>query len=468
MRVHRGGQSPAAPVLPSREDPLVRTASAAIGGPAGRRVRAGSGWWNVTRVVLALVCVSFAMGLWQKSYCHEIGWPRGNNQEYVHTCYSDVAHLFRERGFAQGKLPYVDSGNYPALEYPVLTGAVMAASAAVARTASSGSAQAVRFYDVTSALLLVCASVLAWAVLQLAGRRPWDAALIAVAPGLILTATINWDLLAVALATLGLLAWARRRPLLAGAVLGLAVAAKLYPVLLLGPLVILCLRAGRGREATRLVAAAAGAWLAVNLPVALLAPSGWRSFYAFNEGRGADFGSVWLVLEQSGRPVPHLNLVVAVLVLAGCAGVGLLALGAPRRPRVAALCFLLVAFFCLVNKVYSPQYVLWLLPLAVLARPRVRDLLVWQAGEVVYFVAVWLYLAGGQDPERALRPSVYWLAIGAHAAGLLWLMAVVVRDVLRPEYDPVRAVGQDDPAGGVLEDAAGRGPQVLRALPASA
>jgi len=458
------GDGPPGPVLPSRDDPLIRTASAAIGGPAGRRVDPGRGWWTVGRVVLALVCVSFALGLWQKSHCREIGWPRSNNQEYVHTCYSDVAHLFLERGFAQGKLPYLDSGDYPPLEYPVLTGAVMAASAAVARTASGVNAQAVRFYDVTSALLLGCAVVLAWAVMQMAGRRPWDAALVAVAPGLILTATINWDLLAAALATLGLLAWARQRPLLAGAVLGLAIATKLYPVLLLGPLVLLCLRAGRQRDAGRLVGAAAGAWVAVNLPVALLAPSGWRSFYAFNEGRGADFGSLWLVLEQSGHPVAHLNLLVAVLLLTGCAGVGLLALRAPRRPRVAALCFLVVAAFCLVNKVYSPQYVLWLVPLAVLARPRVRDLLVWQAGEVAYFVAIWLYLAGGQDPERALRPSVYWLAIGAHVAGLVWLMAMVVRDALRPEGDPVRAEGQDDPAGGVLDRCPDRETAVVPAL----
>ena len=45
----------------------------------------------------------------------------------------------------------------------------------------------------------------------------------------------------------------------------------------------------------------------------------------------------------------------------------------PTTPRLAQLGFLIVAGFLLVNKVYSPQYVLWLLPLAVLARPRWRD-----------------------------------------------------------------------------------------------
>ncbi|MDX6246221.1 MAG: hypothetical protein QOE76_3944, partial [Frankiales bacterium] len=31
------------------------------------------------------------------------------------------------------------------------------------------------------------------------------------------------------------------------------------------------------------------------------------------------------------------------------------------------------------------------------------------------------------------------------------LMALVVRDILRPEYDVVRRSGMDDPAGGILD-----------------
>ena len=71
----------------------------------------------------------------------------------------------------------------------------------------------------------------------------------------------------------------------------------------------------------------------------------------------------------------------------------LLALLAPRRPRLPQLLFLVVVAFLLVNKVYSPQYVLWLLPLAALARPRWRDLLIWQACEIFYFFAIWMHIA---------------------------------------------------------------------------
>ena len=108
----------------------------------------------------------------------------------------------------------------------------------------------------------------------------------------------------------------------------------------------------------------------------------------------------------------------------------------------------MVLGFLLVNKVYSPQYVLWLLPLAVLAHPRWRDLLVWQAGEVTYFVLVWLYLGGFTSSATAGEPDpAYAAAIAIRMAAQLYLAFVVLRDVLQPWRDPVvasehRPVGQ--------------------------
>src|SRR5690606_33935985 len=107
-----------------------------------------------------------------------------------------------------------------------------------------------------------------------------------------------------------------------------------------------------------------------------------------------DLGSIWYIFELAGTPVPSLNLVNAVLLLAACAGIGLLIMLAPRRPRFGAMAFLVVAAFLITNKVYSPQYVLWLLPFLVLARPRWRDWLIFSAAELFYFAAIWWHLAG--------------------------------------------------------------------------
>ena len=101
-----------------------------------------------------------------------------------------------------------------------------------------------------------------------------------------------------------------------------------------------------------------------------------------------------------------------------CLGVFALGMLAPTPPRLAQLGFLVVAGFLLVNKVYSPQYVLWLLPLAVLARPRWRDLLIWQAGELFYYVAIWLNLGGWlAGVDRRLPGDLPAAASLVHLAG---------------------------------------------------
>jgi uncharacterized membrane protein len=311
---------------------------------------------------------------------------------------------------------------------------------------------------VNAGMLMACAAVIAVCVTRTHARRPWDGLLVALAPAFALTATINWDLLAVALTAAAMLMWARGRSLAFGVLLGLATAAKLYPFLLLGPLLVLCWRAGRWREYGTALVGAAVAWLVVNLPVMLFAFDGWSKFYTFSQERGVDFGSFWLLWSQNSSNPPStdtVNTMATLLMLACSAGIAALTLTAPRRPRFAQLAFLIVAAFVLTNKVYSPQYVLWLVPLAALARPKWRDFLIWQAGEVAYFLGIWMYLAytTSGDAHKGLPTDGYHWAIALHLLGTLYLCVVVVRDILMPERDIVRRAGDDDPSGGVLDRA---------------
>ena len=195
-------------------------------------------------------------------------------------------------------------------------------------------------------------------------------------------------------------------------------------------------------------AGAALAWVVCNLPAILTGLPEWKVFWQFNSERAADLGSLWLVAAHRGHDVSAhtINVVSWVVFAAVCVGVLVLGLVAKHPPRIAQLAFLVLVGFLVVNKVYSPQSVLWLLPLAVLARPRWRDLLIWQAGELLYFAMVWLYLgsytasatSGAQDPA-------YSVAILLRVAAELYLAGVVVRDVLRPWHDPARTHLDEDP-----------------------
>jgi uncharacterized membrane protein len=293
--------------------------------------------------------------------------------------------------------------------------------------------------------------------------------MVALSPALILTAFINWDMLAVALTAVGIAAWAGRRLVWAGVFLGLGVATKFYPLVVFGPLLLLCLRTGQLRAFGKTLAAAVAAWLAVDLPVMIAAPSGWAWFYVFSEDRGADWGSVWYLFEYFRVPVlgdaqlSALNRMSALFFIVACAAIAWLALAAPRRPRLPQLCFLVLAAFLMTNKVWSPQYVIWLVPLAVLARPRLWPYVLWQLAEVAYFFGIWGYLifvyASQGNPVTGyagLSTGWYFASLAARFLAVALLGGYVVRDILFPERDLVRAHGMDDPAGGILDHAEDR------------
>ena len=86
------------------------------------------------------------------------------------------------------------------------------------------------------------------------------------------------------------------------------------------------------------------------------------------------------------QPPAVLNIVVGVLFLSCCAAIAYIA--RPHRNGMPGgqLAFLVVAAFLLVNKVWSPQFSLWLVPLAVLALPHRRILLAWMTIDALVWV----------------------------------------------------------------------------------
>ena len=118
--------------------------------------------------------------------------------------------------------------------------------------------------------------------------------------------------------------------------------------------------------------------------------------------------------------------------------------------------FLIVAAFILTNKVYSPQFVIWLIPLLALARPRWRDFLIWQAAEGLHWAAIWMYLGqatSGGSVQHNIDMSYYVLAVGLHMVATAYLMARVVMEIWDPAQDPLRIHGEDDPHGGPFDGA---------------
>lgn len=485
---------------PSRNDFLGAALADVVGGPVGRHALIGrSRVMTPLRVMFLIALVFLALGWSTKAAClQSTGTGTGdqrvanwdNQRAYYELCYSDTVPLYGAELLSQGKFPYKSSwvetdsagaqqiryDGRPAvryMEYPVLTGIYQYVSMALAKTYTALSklaplpvvAEVVMFFNIAAFGLALAWLATVWASAGLAGRRIWDAALVAGSPILIFQIFTNFDALATAFAMTGLLAWARRKPVLAGVLIGLGAAAKLYPLLFLGPLLLLGIRTGRLRGWVRTAVAAVVTWSLVNLPVLVFFPRGWSEFFRLNTRRGDDMDSVYNVIKSfTGwrgfdsklgfwQPPTVLNTVVAVLFVACCAAIAFIALTAPQRPRVAQLVFLVVAAFLLTNKVWSPQFSLWLVPLAVLALPHRRLLLAWMTVDALVWVPRMYYLYG--NPNRSLPEQFFTTTVLLRDIAVVALCVLVLRQIYRPSEDLVRWGGRvDDPAGGPFDRAA--------------
>jgi uncharacterized membrane protein len=386
-------------------------------------------------VVLGATLLTLGAGLAMKAPCASGSWTDG--RQYRHVCYSDVIPLYGTEHLQGGRLPYLDpcptGSGLQCDEYPVVTMWYMRLAAWIGHGYTG-------FFYVNVVGLAAAAMVTSWALYRIAGAR---ALYFAAAPTLLIYAFMNWDLLAVGLAAAGSLAFFRKRDGVSGLLIGLGAATKLFPGLLVVPFVLARLRAGERVQAAVLGLSAAGTYALVNLPFALFAPHQWATFFRFNTSRPVDWDSIWFIschgLHASSAGcglAPDLVNTLSVMIFV-VAAVALWIARSIRQPDFPAwtFAFPLLVVFLLANKVYSPQYGLWLLPWFALALPSPTLFVLFELSDVSVFLTRFTYfgrLAGdGGDPAFAgyhgAPLGAFELAVAVRAVILLACLVVWVR-----------------------------------------
>ncbi len=241
-------------------------------------------------------------------------------------------------------------------------------------------------------------------------RHGWAATApqIVLATGLILLLgavdVVVWlfDLLPALLVVLALVAAARERPGWAGVLLALGALVKVFPVVLVPVLLCWYLVEGRRRAAARLLIGSVVTIGVVMVPLVLMAGAGAFSFRDYEAARGAQLESVpaslamlasilggaattldhafgaWQIegsLARQLADVQALLLVAGLMMLLGLCLVRFRqdarATGGIAPTRVVAYGTACVLMGLITSKVLSPQFLVWLLPLApLLPRPQ--------------------------------------------------------------------------------------------------
>jgi hypothetical protein len=302
---------------------------------------------------------------------------------YGHLAYSDVISLYYAFHLGNHALPYV----HTRVEYPVLTGIFMWLAAW---------APGVQGYFLASGLgLLACALGTLYFLHRIDRRFAWSFAL---CPLLLVYGLLNWDLLAIFFMVAGWAQFRARRYAWAGVLLSLGVWAKFFPIILLFYCVISLLRDPRHRvHARKMVLWSGMAALIVNAPFAVANVGNWDHFFVFNARRGGGGGIIYELHLASALAIPAVDLLSGVLVLLA---VALLVPRVLRGASPVAAAAVTFAVLLLVNKVYSPQYMLWLFVFGVIAEWPAWSLVLMSVGGLVDYAdaMMTLYLSHTHSP----------------------------------------------------------------------
>jgi len=336
-----------------------------------------------TRVVLLLALLASVLSFAKFNHCASTGWQ--SPDQYVHACYSDIPALYGERGLDKGVWAY--SSGADSVEYPVIQGVIMWVSAKVIPDGINN-----YFYGsaLLLALLFIFISLLTFRI------KPEFGYLLPLAPAAVASLYINWDLWAIVTMMLAIYWFDRKAEVASAVALGIAISTKFLPIFLLIPIAIIFFRQEQISKLLKYCAIAIATFAAINLPVALTTPEGWWRFYDLNLNRGSDWGSLWYALSNLGLNLTHQNYLSILLLMIGLSALTIFLLQLRTPPTLAHTAIFVMIIVMAVSKVYSPQYVLWLTPLAIIAIIDRRELTIfwfWQGAEVIYHVAIWQHLA---------------------------------------------------------------------------
>jgi uncharacterized membrane protein len=367
-------------------------------------------------VLIACALISFV----KFNHCRVNDFAAPDN--YVHACYTDIPALFGERDLINHTWPYLSATN--AMEYPPVIGLGNWLISFVTPNENSYR----WFFDLNIILLIGCFVAISYLLRKM---RPEYLYLFPLAPAVIASLFINWDLWAVITALLAIYYFENKRYEASSIALAISISTKFFPIVLLLPIAISYWRNNQLKQLRSYLFTTALFWTAINLPIIATSFGGWWRFFKLNLERSADFGSIWFALNILGVNTAALNDLYLLISIAAFALLAYFLIKLKNTPTLSEVAFFVVVIFTTTSKVYSPQYVLWLTPLAVIAlrnKKQISAFWIWQVTEMIYHLAIWQYLALNQGAEFGLPAGGYAIAILLRIGGTGWFTYKLASD----------------------------------------
>jgi len=376
---------------------------------------------KVSKVFILIVLLVSLLSLLKFNYCRATNWASPGN--YVHACYTDIPALFSERDLDTNTFPYQSS--YNSMEYPPIIGLGNWLISFITPQQDSHR----WFFDINAFVIIILFLISALIVRKI---KPEFSYLYPLAPAVAASLFINWDLWATVTALAAIYLFDKKKYEASSIWLGISIATKFFPIVFLLPIAIIFYKQRSLKDFYLYLFKSILIAAAFNLPLAVIYFDGWWRFFKLNLNRADDFGSIWYAANLLGFKLPAINYLYTIITILLFIVLGFLLIKLPMTPKLAQVAFFAVVVFTTTSKVYSPQYVLWLTPLAVIALTKSTQQITfwfWQATEIIYHLAIWQYLAGYSGATFGLPAGAYAIASLLRVVGIITFTYLLLRDI---------------------------------------
>lgn len=274
---------------------------------------------------------------------------------------------------------------------------------------------------VNGAIMLAAAVAVTAILMRLTPEPPHediDVGMWVSSPALLLLLPINWDVLVVLMLLWGVVAVSRFRPTASGIWLGAGTAFKVFPGSVVLP-VLLLIRKWSHRMAFLISGAVVlgGSYLIY----ALVDPEGWRFHLDFAALRDDTQSTIWGILERgfevfgANLSMDTINTASTLTVIVAIVALTVwVARAKPSFPEAAAVAIMVLLAF---NKVFKPQYVLWVIPFLAWIRASRVKVRILETTAIVQFAVIYF----------ALPEIIYVAETGVRLVILFLLCTEIIR-----------------------------------------
>ena len=237
----------------------------------------------------------------------------------------------------------------------------------------------------------------------------------AASPGLVFLLPLNFDVAAALMTLLAVMAIGSQRLALGGVSIGVGAMLKVFPGSLILP--VLPLIAGWKRRSWFLASGAVVVFISY-LIFWLALPETWLLHFEFAEIRTDSWTTIWRFLEPglsaigidvSNRIVNSASILLTLVSLLG------VAVWAKRRnPSAGTVAVIAVIAFLFFNKVFKPQYVLWVTPLYAYVGGRIIWARLLEYSAIVELATYYVPLPGVVGLLTLIGRTIALLAMAIH------------------------------------------------------